>query len=56
MILVDQATLPFSPGSVVVADHRVAAIARRTLVLTNAAGATNVLEFGLKRVLTVPIK
>lgn len=55
LILLDQATLPFSVGSVVVADHRVASIARRTLVLTNTA-TTNVLEFNLKKVLTVPIK
>jgi hypothetical protein len=56
LILLDQATLPFNQGSVVVADHRVASIARRTLVLTNTAGATNVLEFNLKKVLIVPIK
>lgn len=56
LILVDQATLPFSPGGLVIADHRIARIARRTLVLTNAAGATNVLEFNLKKVLTVPIQ
>jgi hypothetical protein len=55
LLLVDAATLPFSVGSVVVADHRVAVIALRTLVLTNAT-STNVLEFNLKKTLIVPIK
>lgn len=53
---IDKATKVMAPGDVVVADHRVARIARRTLVLTNAGGATNVLEFNIKRVLTVPIQ
>jgi hypothetical protein len=51
---VDQETRALAEGAVVVADHRVHQIASRTLVLTNQAGITNVLEFNIKKVLVVP--
>lgn len=52
---VDDAVRPFSAGARVVADHHVHRIERRTLILTNTAGVTNVLEFNVKKVLQVPV-
>lgn len=51
---VDAAVRSFTAGAPVVADHRVHRIERRSVILTNAAGATNVLEFNVKKVLQVP--
>lgn len=51
---VDAKTGQFSPGAVVVADHRLHRIERRSVILTNTAGVTNVLEFNVKKVLQVP--
>lgn len=51
---VDAAVRSFTVGAAVVADHRVHRIERRSVILTNAAGATNVLEFNVKKVLHVP--
>ena len=56
LVQVDNATRLFTPGVQVVADHAVKDIARRTLVLTNAAGATNVLEFRIKKLLEIPAR
>jgi len=56
LIQVDKATRLFTPGLNVVADHAVKDIARRTLILTNGAGATNVLEFRIKKVLEIPAR
>ncbi len=55
-VLVDTNTLALAAGAVVVADHAVKSIALRTLILTNAAGQTNVLEFSVPKPLEVPIK
>ncbi len=52
---VDDAVRPFGAGARVVADHHVHRIERRTLILTNTAGVTNVLEFNIKKVLQVPV-
>jgi hypothetical protein len=49
-----QAIIP--AGSNLVADVFVSGIAMRTLTLTNAAGATNVLAFDVKTNLVVPIQ
>ncbi len=51
---INQETRTLPEGAVVVANHRIHQIARRTLVLTNDAGQTNVLEFNIKKVLIVP--
>lgn len=56
LIQVDKATRLFTPGLKVVADHAVQDIARRTLILTNGSGATNVLEFRIKKVLEIPAR
>jgi hypothetical protein len=49
-------SLVFVAGAHVVADHGILDIAQRTLILTNAAGQTNVLEFNIPKVLEVPIE
>jgi hypothetical protein len=54
LVQVDAQPRWFTAGAVVVADHRVHRIERRSVILTNAAGATNVLEFNVKKVLQVP--
>lgn len=51
---VDAEVRSFTAGTPVVADHRVYRIERRSVILTNAAGTTNVLEFNVKKVLHVP--
>lgn len=55
-VLVDTNTHVLATGSNVVADHFVKSIALRTLILTNAASQTNVLEFGVPKSLEIPIK
>ncbi len=55
-ILVDTNMVVLAPGAKVVADHAVKSLALRTLILTNASGQTNVLEFGVPKHLEVPIK
>lgn len=55
-VLVDTNTHVLAAGSNVVADHAVKSIALRTLILTNAAGQTNVLEFGVPKSLEIPVK
>jgi hypothetical protein len=55
-VRVDTNSMVFTNGARVVADHAIQEIALRTLILTNAAGQTNVLEFNIKRVLEVPIQ
>ncbi len=54
-IQVGAETRALPAGAAVVADHRIHRIERRTLILTNAAGVTNVLEFNVKKVLQVPV-
>jgi hypothetical protein len=49
-------SLVFVAGARVVADHGILDIAQRTLILTNTAGQTNVLEFNIPKVLEVPIE
>lgn len=56
LLQVDDATRLFTAGGRVVADHTVQEIARRTLILTNGAGQTNVLEFRIKKVLEIPAR
>lgn len=51
---VDAETRALPAGALVVADHHIHRIERRTLILTNAAGVTNVLEFNVTKVLQVP--
>ncbi len=51
---VNDAVRPFTAGARVVADHHVHRIERRSVILTNAAGATNVLEFNVTKILQVP--
>ncbi len=51
---VDAQVRSFTAGATVVADHCLHRIERRSVILTNAAGATNVLEFNVKKVLQVP--
>ncbi|MBE7504201.1 MAG: hypothetical protein HS113_28720 [Verrucomicrobiales bacterium] len=55
-VQIDDATRVFSNGATVVANHAVQDIARRTLVLTNADGRTNVLEFRVKKALQIPLR
>lgn len=54
-IQVDAQTRSLPAGATVVADHRIHRIERRTLILTNSVGVTNVLEFNIKKVLQVPV-
>lgn len=56
LVQVDNATRLFTAGVTVVADHVVTEIARRNLILTNRAGATNVLEFRIKKLLEIPAR
>lgn len=56
LIQVDNATRLLSAGATVVADHIIVDIARRNLILTNRAGATNVLEFRIKKLLEIPAR
>lgn len=51
---VDDAVRPFGIGARVVADHHVHRIERRSVILTNVVGVTQVLEFNVKKVLQVP--
>jgi hypothetical protein len=53
-IEIGDATRALANGAIVVADHGIQEIARRTLVLTNPAGVTNVLEFRIKKSLEIP--
>jgi hypothetical protein len=48
--------LVLTNGAVVVADHAIQSITRKEVVLTNAAGATNVLPFNVKKPLEVPAR
>lgn len=54
LVQVDKTNHLFTPGAMVIAGHAVKDIARRTLILTNAAAVTNVLEFRIKKVLEIP--
>jgi hypothetical protein len=48
--------LVLTNGAVVVADHVIQQIGLKEVILTNAAGATNVLPFNVKKPLEVPAK
>ncbi len=48
--------LVLTNGAVVVADHAIQQITLKEVILTNAAGATNVLPFNVKKPLEVPAK
>jgi hypothetical protein len=53
-VLNSGALMILTNGAKVIADHAIKEIGPRGLVLTNAAGQTNVLEFNVKRAIDVP--
>ena len=55
-VKVGDALLVGTNGTKVVADHAIAAIELRSVLLTNAAGATNLLLFNVKKEVEVPAK
>lgn len=55
-LLVGGATFVRTPGMSVTGDLAVASVTVRQLTLTNTAGATNVLDFNVKKTLEIPAK